>query len=318
MGRGQGRSRLAARFADLVPRYNLLTRRVALNDVRLSAPGHGDEPFFAARRVSAALPWAVFLGTVRLSSLEVDDGVVRLVRERGVLVNLPPSSGLPPPAVPRRLDLRGLRLRGLDVEYVDRTGDIDVGVAGLQTTLAERDVPGFVGAGGTITAEHITARVGDKSTTSGAVAGQLAFDGSDAVFDTLTVPFPEGTVVADGPIHRVLDDTSFGLALKGTLDLARLVEWAPPPTTVSGGGTFNGTMQGSSAPTKCALPSPRRACGSAAPSRCRSTPICRSPRRGRWSSVSASSRPARGAPPNGQGPSTGRRPTPSVPRAPSS
>ncbi len=224
--------------------YNLFTRRVALSDVRLSAPGHVDQPFFVARRVSASLPWAVFLGTVRLSSLEVDDGVVRLVREGGVLVNLPPSSGRPPPAVPRRLDLRGLVVRNLDVEYADRTGDIDVTVRGLQAALTERDVRIFSGASGTITAASIAARVAANATTSGAVAGRLAFDGSNLSLQQLTAPFPEGTVVAAGRINRALDDTSFALALTGTVDMAALSAWTPPPVPVSGAGTFTGTMDG--------------------------------------------------------------------------
>ncbi|MGE0359370.1 MAG: translocation/assembly module TamB domain-containing protein [Vicinamibacterales bacterium] len=224
--------------------YNLFTRRVEFADVRLSAPGHADAPFFAARRVAARLPWAVFRGTVRLTSLEVDDGRVLLVREGGVLVNLPPSSGLPPPDTPRRLDIRGLTLRNLQVDYVDRSGDIEVAVRGLQATLAERDAPGVVGAGGPLSAAAVHVRVEQRQTTSGAVAGEVAFDGSTAVLTRLTAPFPELTVVADGPITRVLDDTAFGLSLTGTLDMARLVEWAPPPSPVAGAATFTGTMQG--------------------------------------------------------------------------
>ena len=87
--------------------YNLFTGRVSLADVRLSAPGHADAPFFSAARVTAVLPWVVVRGMLRISDLEVDAGRVLLVRERGTIVNLPPSSGSPPPLVPRRLDLRG-------------------------------------------------------------------------------------------------------------------------------------------------------------------------------------------------------------------
>ena len=79
---------------------------------------------------------------MRLSSLEVDDGAgCCSCANGGVLVNLPPPSGQPPPVVPRRLDIRGLVLRNLDVDYVDRTGDIDVTVRGLHAALTERDVP---------------------------------------------------------------------------------------------------------------------------------------------------------------------------------
>jgi outer membrane protein insertion porin family len=247
--------------------YNLFTRRVELIDVRLSAPGHADAPFFAARRVAARLPWAVFRGTVRLSSLEVDDGRVLLVREGGVLVNLPPSSGRPPPPAPRRLDIRGLTLRNLHVDYVDRSGDIEVAVRGLQATLTERDGPGFVGAGGPLSADTIHVRVEERETASGAVAGELAFDGSTAVLTRLIAPFPELTVVADGPITRVLDDTTFDLALTGTLDLARLVAWAPPPSPVAGAATFTGTMRGRMAAyeIRAAATAPALAIGRAAP-----------------------------------------------------
>lgn len=224
--------------------YNLFTRRVELRDVRLSAPGHADAPFFSAGRVAATLPWAVFRGTVRLTSLEVDDGRVLLVREGGVLVNLPPSSGAPPPLTPRRLDVRGLTLRNLQVDYADRTGDVQVAIRALQATLTERDVPGFVGAGGPLSMASIRVRVEDRETTSDAVAGELAFDGSTAALTALTAPFPELTVVADGRIERALDDTTLDLTLKGTLDFARLVAWAPPPTPVAGAGTFAATMRG--------------------------------------------------------------------------
>ena len=117
--------------------YNLLTRRATLTGVSLSAEGHAADPVFAARRVSVEVPWAAYAGTLRLSSLVIDDGVVTLVRERGQIVNLPPSSGRPPPEVPRHLDLRGLTARNLTVNYVDRTGDIEVGVRGLNIELSE-------------------------------------------------------------------------------------------------------------------------------------------------------------------------------------
>ena len=43
--------------------YNLFTRRVSLADVRLSAPGHADEPVLHRAPRLGVLPWAVFAGT---------------------------------------------------------------------------------------------------------------------------------------------------------------------------------------------------------------------------------------------------------------
>jgi hypothetical protein len=223
---------------------NLFTRRVTLDDVRLAASGHADEPFLTARRLEARLPWAVFGGTVRVSMLEVDDGRVWLVREGGAIVNLPPSSGLPPPAVARRFDLRGLRVRNLAVDYEDRTGDVDVSVSALTLSLDERDIRIFAGASGTIAAERLRVRMGAHETSSAPLSGRLAFDGSNVSLQAFTVPLPEGRIVVDGRVNRVLDDLRFALTLAGTLDYEALAAWTPPPVPVSGAGAFEGTFEG--------------------------------------------------------------------------
>jgi outer membrane protein assembly factor BamA/autotransporter translocation and assembly factor TamB len=223
---------------------NLFTRRVTLDDVRLAAPGHTGEPFFSARRLEANLPWAVFGGTVRVSMLEVDDARVWLVREGGVIVNLPPPSGQPPPAVARRFDLRGLRARNLAVDYEDRTGDVDVSVSALTLSLDERDIRIFAGASGTIAAERLRVRMGAHETTSAPLSGRLAFDGSNVSLQALTVPLPEGRIVVDGRVNRALDDLRFALTLSGSLDYEALAAWTPPPVPVSGAGAFEGTFEG--------------------------------------------------------------------------
>lgn len=224
--------------------YNLFTGRVSVDDVRLAAPGHTDAPFFSAKRVTAYLPLVILRGTFRLRDLQVDEGRVRLVRENGTLVNLPKSSGQPPPANARRFDLRGLQVRGLDVDYEDRTGDVDVQVRGLRAALSGSPIGDLIGPAGTIDAASVMVRMGAQRTTSGALAGRMSFDGSNVTLQSLTVPFPEAKVTADGRITRVLDDTHFALTLGGTLDLAAIAAWTPPPVPVSGPGTFTGTFEG--------------------------------------------------------------------------
>lgn len=219
---------------------NLFSRRVTLHDVRLSAPGHGDEPIFTADRVSATLPWAALRGAVRLASLDVDRARVWLVREGGVLVNLPPSSGAPPPATPRRLGIDRLQVRDLDVDYDDRTGDASVAVRDIAIAL----VPEASTATGTIAAAGVHVRLGARETTSGAIAGRMAFDGTDVRLDGLRAPFPEVALTAGGVVTRVLDDTRLALDLAGTFDVARLATWTPPPVPVSGDGTFAGRFTG--------------------------------------------------------------------------
>lgn len=219
---------------------NLFTRRLTAHDVRLAAPGHGDQPFFSAARVSVTLPWSALRGAVRLTTLDVERGRVWLVREGGALVNLPPSSGAPPPATPRRLVVDRLQVRDLDVDYEDRTGDAVVAVRDIAIALA----PDGTSAAGTLAAAGVHVRLGERETTSGAVGGRMIFDGADVTLDALRAPFPEVAIVAGGAITRVLDDTRFALDLTGTFDVARLATWTPPPVPVSGEGTFSGRFTG--------------------------------------------------------------------------
>ncbi|MGE3468863.1 MAG: translocation/assembly module TamB domain-containing protein [Vicinamibacterales bacterium] len=237
----------AARSIDLSAgrlRVNLFTRRITLEDLRLAAEGHAGDPFFTAGRVSAQLPWAVLTGALRVSMLDVSDAHVRLVRENGVLVNLPPSSGAPPPLQPRRFDVRGLRLSTLDLDYLDRTADAEVTVRGVTAALDERVIRVFAGASGSLRADQLHVRLADHDTTSGAIEGRLAFDGSNVSLQALTVPLPEGRIVVGGRIERVLDDTQLALTLDGSLDFAPLAAWVPPPTPVAGAGSFKGGMTG--------------------------------------------------------------------------
>lgn len=218
-------------------------RRLTLHDVRLAAPGHDADPFLTAARVSVTFPFAVFRGRFGVSSLEIDTARVFLLREGGAIVNLPPPSGLPPPLVARRFDLDALQARGLQIDYVDRTGDSDVNVRDLTLALT-RGAGSAAGPSGPLRAAAIHVRLGARETTSGAVDGRLAFDGSNVTLQALTAAFPELTLIADGPISRVLDDVRFGLAVRGTFDVARVAEWTPPPVPVSGAGTFEGTFAG--------------------------------------------------------------------------
>ena len=86
----------------------------------------------------------------------------------------------------------------------------------------------------------------------------MAFDGSNVSLTALTAPFPEGTVVADGRINRVLDDVLVRPTLTGTLDLAPLVAVDAAAGAGVRPGTFDGTMTGRSAATSCAPTFARR------------------------------------------------------------
>src|SRR5215203_1295622 len=46
-------------------RFNLITRRVVLSNVKLAATAHRDDPFFTANAITVKLPWVVYRGRLR-------------------------------------------------------------------------------------------------------------------------------------------------------------------------------------------------------------------------------------------------------------
>ena len=60
--------------------YNLLTLRIGLAGLRVSAQGSPDEPFFEGDYASVSLPAGVFLGNVSFKDISVTNGRVLVHR----------------------------------------------------------------------------------------------------------------------------------------------------------------------------------------------------------------------------------------------
>ena len=316
---GAGQAPVAARSRRRRPRLQPADAARAAH--RRLAVGRGPRrrsPFFTARRVSVEVPWAAYAGTLRLSSLGRRRRRVTLVRERGQI-----WSTCRPRRASRRLWCRGISIsagspRAIStVDYVDRTGDIEVGVRGMNIEFSEiGDQLGYLSAGGTTrAAESVRARVGERATASQPVKGTHGLRRQPRVArsaDRRRSARPPSIV--SGRVNRVLDDTSFDLTLEGTLDMAPLVEWAPPPVPVSGAGTFDRQHDRPAQrrnEIRLAFRAPSLTVARAEP--CRSTATCRLPRRGRWSSGSAWSRRGRPGHPTGRARSRAGAPTRSAP-----
>ena len=145
----RGRGSRALTFArDFVTRYNLvletgslgynaMTRRITLTDVRLAAKGHEQRPFLVASRIEVQLPWTVYRRRFAIDHLEITEGIVDIYRDENNVVNLPPGSNRPTPEQPRRLDIRGLTLRGLDVQYTDAVRNWGVKIPRIESELLQ-------------------------------------------------------------------------------------------------------------------------------------------------------------------------------------
>lgn len=222
--------------------YNALTRRITLTDVRLAAEGHDDRPFLVAQRVEVTLPWMVFRGRFAIDHLRVDHAIVDIVRHENGVTNLPPGSGQPTSDTPRRLDLRGLTLRGLDVQYADMVRDWGVKIPQIESALTS----GALGAEGAFAVRGpLAVRLRERILTMAPFDTVMTFDGSDLTLADARLVSPELNAFLSGTIHRVLDSPRLALTLEGTVDLEHATTWVPPPPVPVGGlVTIDGTVTG--------------------------------------------------------------------------
>jgi len=247
------RSRALAWATDFVTRfdltlradglgYNLLTRRITLTGVQLAAEGHEDRPFLVANRIDVTLPWTALRGDFAINHLAIESGVVDLYRDVNGVLNLPPGSSGPTPETPRRLDIRSLTLRGLDVNYVDAARDWAVTIPRIESAL----VNSALGAQGAFAVRGpLAVRLHERTMTIAPFETVMTFDGSDVTLKDARLVSSELNAVLAGQIHRVLDSPSLALTLTGTVALEHATKWVPPPPVPVGGVVaIDGTITG--------------------------------------------------------------------------
>ncbi len=223
--------------------YNLPARRVTLTNVKLAAKGHHDNPFFTAEAVNVKLPWAAYAGRLRFDEVGVERGSVTITRDVNGVSNLPPGRGRRDPnAPPRKIDVRGLRTRGLDFAYRDLLRDIEITVPGIKTDLAW--VNGEKAKGPLAIEGDGLIRVKNRRVEMKPVTGTMAFDGSDVELEQVTLDTTDAKVTVSGEITRALDMPTLDLTLTGATELGTSTRWAPPPVHVSGQASFIARMIG--------------------------------------------------------------------------
>ncbi len=229
--------------------YNVLTRVVSLDDVRLSAVGHDQEPFLTARRVSIALAWTIFRGLLAFDRIELDEARVTMLRRADGSSNLPQFDEPTDAArAPLTLDVRGLVLRGLDFAYADEGREFRIDAGGLHANLERRLVDLRSEAVGPIKIQRgVQVQMGERRLEAQPISGRMAFDGSSVALEGVGLSTREGTITVDGDVLRVLDEPALDLRFDGTADLARAADWGTLPLQIGGSAAVRGTIAGPAA-----------------------------------------------------------------------
>jgi outer membrane protein insertion porin family len=242
------RYRLVLSARDLS--YNALTRRVALDEVRLAARGHEEAPFFTAKRVEVRLPRSIYSGIFAIDSLSIEGGATDIVRDETGVSNLPPSSGGPTSPIARRIEIRALAFEGFNLRYIDRLRDLALAIPGMAANLKHQSG----GATGPFWIHgQTTFRRHEQTITLEPAEAQLTFDGSNISFESLPLSSVELGATLKGEVRRVLDAPVLDLSVDGVAHLGDAVRWVTSPVPVSGSANLRGTLTGPPSQVEIAL-----------------------------------------------------------------
>ena len=217
--------------------YNLAAFRVGLAEVRVSATGETNEPFFESEYVALRLSPGVLLGNLNISELSLTNALVRVHRRADGTSNLPSSDGSPggdPAAIPiDRFDVPRLT-----VDVVDEQIDLRLQIPVMAVRLM-RD------SGSISLVQPAAIRVGSQMTTISTLSSQAAFDGRTLRLTGGQIRSDEATVGLDGSMLLIAMEPSIDLQVTGTGDIARLARWGIPDGEVPEGSlAFAGRISG--------------------------------------------------------------------------
>ena len=219
--------------------YNLLNLTFQLRGVSVTATGAGT-PLLTAREIRADLPWGALFGGVRLDDVAVSGLAVRVVRQADGSLNLPVSpSGGPPLS---RLDLGRVHLEHASFRFDDMAAGQHVALDDVSIDLSPTDGR-FAGR---LTGNRTLSAEAGGVTVSGAVDGELAYDGVNLTLIGLNYASRLGGLRLDGRVGIFGPTPSLALRVDGSVlldQLSRAFAVEPPAAgTVKVAGDITGPM----------------------------------------------------------------------------
>ena len=227
-------------------RYNVLTRSVSLENVRLSVPG--ERPFLQARAIRVTLTRSLFRGNPELDRLSLERPQVLIVRHDGGRTNLPASqSGGASSPSPIHLGLLSISALSLDVQ--DESAGSRIAAGPIDLTI---DTRAGMSRAGNFGPSTIIATLASKNaqaapqTLTGQFFGRLGFDGSRLVVEAMRLDSAEMRLGAEGQVNLIAEPMSVEAKTHIELDTARAGRLLGPDAPVlSGSAVADVTILGS-------------------------------------------------------------------------
>ncbi len=224
-------------------RYNLLTRRVTIEDLRFGRPG--GPPLVEARRVAVSFPYRTFRGSLDGLDVTLESARVRLVREGGRWASFPEQWTRPrTTATTARRRLPGfaaLRLHGVDVRYEDHDANFVADTKGLRVDMVPAGGRAGELAGPLQPGATSNFNWEPRGTSLRLLSGRALYTPELAGVDDLTVEAPEGTISTT--VKFAFHGTDrLQLHARGDVRGEALKAWSPMLDTLRGPLALDFTM----------------------------------------------------------------------------
>lgn len=194
-------------------RYNLLTRHVRADGIRLATQASPQQPFLMTRAIDLTLPWSVLLGRVSFEAIQIDGVHVTLIRRQDGSTNWPTAQPGPSVAI-GSIPIRRLLATDLNVAWRDDTLDARADVTGARLDLE----PGPQGAEGRLTMARAIQLVWQGRESAIGAQARLSWDGTRLTIASARIESPEVALTGGGAIELLADrfDLALTLALTGS------------------------------------------------------------------------------------------------------
>ena len=215
--------------------YNLVSLRLSLSDIHISASGD-PTAFFEADRVDVALARSALVGNVAFREVAAARAHVNIVRRADGSTNLPRSSGSD--SEPAALRVEHFIASSARIEVHDQPTNLDVAVPDLSIELKTTGGQLAIGAPARI------AYAGNATELS-RLSGRASFDGRDIHLDGLQATATEGAAEVNGVLRLLRRESGVDLRITSTLNLRQTARWGVDPRQApTGTAVLSGRVAG--------------------------------------------------------------------------
>jgi len=218
-------------------RYNLVTGRVWLTNVRLASTDARQDPFLAADRLEVTVPHTALWDGVSIERLRLENPRVAVHRRADGSSNLPSVDSSDDGRAPSPLPIGRIEILRLAVAITDESSGVSVLLPNISV-----DVRGDSGELRLVEPGRLAR--GTNETRLKTLGGGVAFDGRAIRLSQFDLVTDEAALTLDGEVALLVSDPHLDLRMSGSGNITRLARWSTSEAVPDGTVALDAAVTG--------------------------------------------------------------------------